>query len=308
MNNLLFDRPSNIHLLEMGGSFKVDMSKPFPKRPIDKQIAMEDYEKLRNYPTKEQSGSFVGNRATDFFFFMERKKTPIKNKWSHFTAWNDETQRKRIYEATAKIHSLRQTDLTNGHLIDGMGYLYGTANQFKPVIARYLYATFGATKVLDFSAGWGGRCLGAMSLDIDYTGVDTNLALKPLYEKMIKFYPTKSKINMIFKKAEDVDFSKIDYDFVFTSPPYVNLENYRHMPEYDRITFYEKFLLPVIKRTYDNLPSNKWYCLNVPNSIYDEIIRSKVIGRDTKKIPLRKYYHNGSGNNYNEYIYCWKKR
>ena len=269
---------------------------------------MDDYEKLRAYETDEQSGSFVGNRATDFFFFMERQKTPIKNKWSHFTAWNDKEQRERIYRITAQIHSKRKKDLTNGNLIDGMGYIYGSINQFKPVIAKFLYAKFKATSVLDFSAGWGGRCLGAMSLDINYTGIDTNTNLEEPYRKMIQMYPTKSKVKMIFKKAETVDYSKLDYDFVFTSPPYVNLENYHNMPEYDKVSFYSNFLFPVITKSFNNLPKNKWYCLNVPEALYDEIIRNKILNKESERIPLRKYYHNGSGNNYNEFIYCWKKR
>ena len=90
--------------------------------------------------------------------------------------------------------------------------------------------------MLDPTAGWGGRMLGAWALGIDYTGIDTNVNMKPAYDSMIEMLNSKTpaifeepKLQMLWQSALDVDFSTLDYDFVLTSPPYVNLEIYEHM-------------------------------------------------------------------------------
>jgi hypothetical protein len=303
------DREPNFLL---GGA--LPKNKPFPQRTITEEIAMSDYENLRKYPVEEQPFSNVGNKAIDYFMFVKRKSTPLK-KWSHFEAWADKEEREKIINGCLTIENnrknlkakLEEDDLTDGKLIDCMNMRYGSLSQFKPVIAKYLYTKFKATKVLDFTAGWGGRLLGAMALDIDYIGIDTNITIKPEYEKMIAEYPSKSKIKMIWKKAEEVDYSKLDYDFVFTSPPYINLEKYANMPKYDEDNFFEEFLYPVIESSYRNLPKKKWYCLNIPIDMYDKIRKDKVMPKETLRLPLNKYYRNGSGNRYVEYIYCWNK-
>jgi hypothetical protein len=44
---------------------------------------------------------------------------------------------------------------------------WGSINQFRPTVAKWVYTTLKAkTGILDFSAGWGGRCLAAMSMGI----------------------------------------------------------------------------------------------------------------------------------------------
>jgi len=51
-----------------------------------------------------------------------------------------------------------------------------------------------------------------------------------------------SKVTLIFKPSEQVDFSKYDYDLVFTSPPYFMIERYEKMPPYkSKQEFLENF-------------------------------------------------------------------
>ena len=303
------ERKPNLYL---GGNLPLD--KKFPQRIITAEDALEDYEKLKKYDVTNQPFSNVGNRAVDHFMFLKRKSTKL-TKWSHTDAWNDKEERKKIIDGCVKIENSRKSintiltedDMTDGKLIDCMNMRYGSLSQFKPVIAKYLYKKFDAKNVLDFTAGWGGRLLGAMCLDINYIGIDTNISIKDEYEKMIKFYPSKSNVKMIWEKAETVDYSKLKYDFVFTSPPYINLEKYANMPTYDETDFFEEFLYPTIQNSYKHLPNNKWYCLNIPIDMYVKIRKDNVLKKETLRIPLNKYYRNGSGNKYVEYIYCWKK-
>ena len=193
-----------------------------------------------------------------------------------------------------------------------------------------MYKKYNAKKVLDFTAGWGSRMTAALAADIDYIGIDSNKSLKKGYNKIIETVKkhTKSKVKLFFQPAETVNYSKLDYDFVFTSPPYEYLELYEHMKNYEGTKkikqahsandkrrkndgFYDTFLIPTIKEIYKHLPKGKWMCLNVPDLMYDKIKKkwkacnkkedymiSKRVGSNMKSDDRRGQ----------EFVYCWKKK
>lgn len=102
-----------------------------------------------------------------------------------------------------------------------------TVTQFKPSIAKALYSFFNAKNVLDFCSGWGDRLVGYLASNAEhYIGIDPNTKLHKPYRDMIDFYDPDKKVTLFNLPAEDVDYSSLTYDFVFTSPPYFNLENY----------------------------------------------------------------------------------
>ena len=90
-----------------------------------------------------------------------------------------------------------------------------------------VYSMFQPKSILDFTCGWGGRLIGAVALNIPkYTGIDLNEDLRNPYKKMIKFFKmNRIEIKMIF--ALEVDYSRLEYDLVLTSPPYYNTEIYK---------------------------------------------------------------------------------
>ena len=173
--------------------------------------------------------------------------------------------------------------------------------------------------------------IAAMSLDIDYIGIDSNKALKPGYDKIIKLLKpyTKSNIKMIYKEAEKVKFSKLGkYDYVFTSPPYEYLEAYENMTNYEKkgskivqpsssrqikmdhsTEFYDEFLVPTLKKAYKYLPRNKYICLNMPDMMYDKIKKrwKKVTRKETYQIIKRTGGPIGKDRRGKECIFCWKK-
>merc|ERR1711990_601221 len=103
-----------------------------------------------------------------------------------------------------------------------MSLQWGTINTMRPAASLSFYRKSGATRVLDFTAGWGARMVGAIAGEINYIGIDSNTKLKPGYDKILSALKpyNKSKVKLFFKKAEQVDFSKLPkYDLVFTSPP-----------------------------------------------------------------------------------------
>jgi tRNA1(Val) A37 N6-methylase TrmN6 len=293
-----------------GGAGAVELSKEI--KNITLEEAKEDYEKLVNIKCKLiNPKSNIGNRAMDYFFFKHRLNTKTESGKDFVSFYNN-----KEYLKSPSSTRLYKFGLDNGKNKTSSAYdvfrLYqGSINAFKPLIARQLYCKYMPKSILDFSAGWGGRCLGAMSLNINYTGFDTNKELKTAYEQMIKTYPHDSQAKVIFMDSSKVDYSKYDYDFVFTSPPYFKktkpTEQYENMPVYEtRDEFNEKFFFPVVRNTYKHLKSNGVYALNIPIDMYKDI--KKVLGGADKKylLTIQSRYADKEPV-YKEYIYIWNK-
>jgi hypothetical protein len=282
-------------------------------RSLTKEDAMKDYENLKKQRPGTNLMGRIGNRAMDYYFFEKRLDTGSKRgdneAFPAFFArkgWNDAPSYQRLYKMGTDAG---QSPERSAYSVFSL--YWGAINAFKPIVARMLYDKFNAHTVLDFSAGWGGRALAAMSLDINYIGFDTNTDLRKPYEQMIKDFPHKSNVKVYFQDSAKVDYSKFDYDMVFTSPPYYlktkPTEAYKNMPKYaDRAEFNEKFLFPVVRKTYEHLKTGGHYCLNIPMDMYDDIIA--VLGRANSKILLPKVSRGGSAKgSYKEYIYIWNK-
>ena len=158
---------------------------------------------------------------------------------------------------------------------------------FKSTTAKYLYKKYKAKSVLDPTAGWGGRMLGAWSLGINYTGIDTNIEMKPAYDSMIQFLDAETgfdnnlfevektfKLQMLWQSCLDVDFSKLDYDFVLTSPPYINLELYEHMEPWETDkAFYELFFIPLWQKCIDNIKPGGHVAFNISPKMYEDALK-----------------------------------
>jgi hypothetical protein len=128
--------------------------------------------------------------------------------------------------------------------------------------------------------------LGAWALGIDYTGMDTNVEMKQAYEGMLEllegFTPYNSplikfahhpKLEMVWQSCLDVDFSNLHYDFVLTSPPYVNLEVYEHMTPWETDEqFYKGFLIPLWQKCVDNIQPGGKTCFNISPKMYDDAV------------------------------------
>ena len=186
--------------------------------------------------------------------------------------------------------------------------MYGSVNQFRPMVAKYIYQRFKPKRVLDISAGWGNRLLAAMACDIDYIGIDSNKNLKSAYEKMYQMYPTKSNIQIIINNSENVDFSKLpEYDMIFTSPPYYTVEMYQNMKQYDsKENFVNTFFKPVVMNSYKNLKKGGYLILNMPVDMKDEMVKFKIAKRiNAIKMPIQNRFSDGTKRF--EYIYWFQK-
>ena len=179
---------------------------------------------------------------------------------------------------------------------------------FKSSTAKYIYKKYNATSVLDFTMGWGGRLLGAMALDINYIGIDTNTKLKAGYEAMIDDLPCdKSKINLLWDSCLQIDYSKYDYDLILTSPPYVNLELYENMPRFesDKI-FYEEFLIPTMDNAFTHLKDGGKMCINISPKMFRALMKQGY-REPNDKVDLRQQLGRNHAGKSQDYIYVWDK-
>ncbi len=288
--------------------------------PLSK--ARADFAALKAVPCADiNQAAKIGNAVMDHYFFRHRLAAKTKRAISYYDWIRTDWQRNE------SEHSFYKFNLGQGKTPEKARYAvfrlyYGAIHGFKPLIAKWLYCTYKPrTAVLDFSAGWGGRCLGAMALGIPYIGIDTNKDLHPAYERMVKQLDSEpnSKVSMHFQDAAATDFSRFKYDMVFTSPPYFKtvkpIEGYAHMPHYaDRADFNARFLFPVVRSTYANLARGGTYALNIPDDMYDEIraagiLPSRLLAKH--RLFLQPRFAKGNPNHpdvqYKEHIYVWKK-
>jgi hypothetical protein len=283
-------------------------------RPIDINEVAEDYKKLQDFSCRTQTFSRVGLKVLDKFFLHKRLATKTKHHISFLNAMKNQKTWKYVKAKTRKIKQITQKNKADPNRLlrkeyDVFQLYYGTINQFRPAVAKWLYCKLGATSILDFSAGWGGRCLAAMSLGIPYIGIDSNKTLAPSYKKLINVDP-KADVTMIFKPSETVDFTKYSYDLVFTSPPYFMLEEYARMPEYgSKEGFIEKFFLPVCKKAWASLKQGGHMALNMPEEMFKAI--KDAIPVKVQKISMKLQDRHATlsltGSASSEYIYVWRK-
>jgi DNA modification methylase len=208
-----------------------------------------------------------------------------------------------------------------GNIFECFRINLGSVVMFKATTAKYIYKKYNATSVLDPTAGWGGRMLGAWALDINYTGIDTNTEMVQSYDDMISFLnndanefghglfseSSESKLKMIWQSCLDVDFSKLDYDFVLTSPPYVNLEIYEHMPLWDSDTiFYKEFFIPLWQKCLDHIKPGGHVCFNISPKMYDAAVANGLPVCDIEEDLLQQMGQQKAKKKQDK-IYIWKK-
>ena len=298
----------------------------YPYKNITKKEAIADFIKLK---TTTNPRSLNGLEIVNYGTEKLRVRTKYRGK-SLIQRWKDKKARKTLKKFANRLYKGSYTDSLFHAYRSAIALSWGTLSSMRTSAALQMYKKYNAKKVLDFTAGWGSRMTAALAADIDYIGIDSNKSLKKGYNKIIKTVKkhTKSKVKLFFQPAETVNYSKLDYDFVFTSPPYEYLELYEHMKNYEGTKkikqahsandkrrkndgFYDTFLIPTIKEIYKHLPKGKWMCLNVPDLMYDKIKKkwkacnkkedymiSKRVGSNMKSDDRRGQ----------EFVYCWKKK
>jgi hypothetical protein len=211
-----------------------------------------------------------------------------------------------------------------------------SVSNFRPTIAKYIYQKYcpAGGNVLDPCFGYSGRLLGAWASHIGrYEGCDpcvktyegslacshdlSLLTKKMNKEMLLPLYNCPEIVlhNMPFEEFK----TESEYDLVFTSPPYYNLEKYSDEPTqsymkyksyYDWKTW---FLKPLILISQIVLRQNGYFVLNVGGEplVADTIkIGTEVFEKEPEVLYMRLSKMIGSRNNKGfkeEPILVWKK-
>jgi hypothetical protein len=289
--------------------------------PITLEQAEQSFQKLRNLKCKgaiaASAGIQIGNDVVDKFTLIERLNTKGHVGIDFYTFWYNRKYFAKIGYVKKMLDYYRSRNIAEIRKWKYIFNLYfSSISIFRPVMAMEIYCKYKPKiAVLDPTMGWGGRLIGACALNLPkYIGIDSNKYLSEPYRQMMEFVVNKTdtKIEVFFQDALTVNYSLLQYDMVFTSPPYYNIEIYRKTGKGtsdmdSKEKWNTEFYKPLFQKTWENMQTPGYYCLNIPSEIYDDCC-IPILGKYTRKIVLKKQTRTKSAaNNYSEYIYIWKK-
>ena len=277
----------------------ISYSQIIDDKKIDRDARLKDLDKLKKWKATENERKFCGNNYLYHYQLENLLETRVGKKSVLREMMEDPKKKEKLLSDVAKR---QRTGTLANKIFECYRVNTGSVVFFKPSTAKFLYKKFEATHVLDFTAGWGGRMLGAWSLDIAYTGIDTNQKLKPAYDEMI-LELQKDNLKMIWDSCLNVDLSEINYDFVLTSPPYVNLEIYEGMTPFEsNKMFYNDFLIPMIERCRKHIKRGGSVAINISPKMYSDLLKFGYEPcRDTYDLLQQKR----KGINKEDKIYIW---
>jgi hypothetical protein len=273
---------------------------------------LEDFNKLRtigcNY---HKELSQIGNKVVNKYTLIERLNAMGKQNINFYDLYYNRKyfKNKSFVKKMVDFYKQHRKNYNDARIFFRISNLYYSAiSIFKPLIAMKIYCMYKPNSILDFTMGWGGRLVGACALDIpNYIGIDSNMNLREPYNKMSKFLHkhSKTKMDLYFQDALTIDYSKLDYDMVLTSPPYYNTEIYGTNEKKTKEQWEKDFYIPLFERTFKYLKNGGYYCLNIPKEIYQNVA-IKVLGKQTTNFLLPKSKRSGD-EKYEEFIYVWNK-
>jgi tRNA1(Val) A37 N6-methylase TrmN6 len=285
-----------------------------------KDISMVDLEKDMNKlieiginANTISERSKVGNDSVDYFTFVQRLETKGKYdvNYFEFLVNLDTFREKKFIQTMLKYYKDVKNKNNTKHEYKVLKEVYNICisaiNIMRPLNCMEIYTRFNAKKVLNFCAGWGGSTVAAAALGLEaHYGIEINSDLTEPYDKLTTYLRTKSntKFGVYICDAVVFDYSSIDYDTVFSSPPYYFIEKYANNLQYEsKADMDEKFYKPIFANSFLHLKTGGYYIINVCKEVYDNVL-VKLFGEANQIIPLKKSKRQ---NNYTEMIYVWRK-
>ena len=275
-------------------------------KDISMDKVLKDYHNLCEFKADTNPRKFCGNNTLYYYQFRNLLNCKREKGKSLKEVFDDPELVQQLWKDTIKRNRRDKdpicsaTDVYECHRINKGAIVF-----FKSSTAKYIYKLFNSKSVLDFTAGWGGRMLGASSLGINYIGIDTNINLKIGYENMIKDLQLKN-CKMIWDSCLNVDYSKLDYDLVLTSPPYINMELYEHCSLFNKDTFYTDFLIPTMDKVFLYLKAGGHMCINISPVMFKSLMKLGY-RQPNKEIDLRQQLGQQYKTKSQDLIYVWSK-
>jgi len=299
---------------------KLEEDKQYISEQI-KNITIEDVEKEMNKLIQigknadtMSSRCRTGNNVVDYFTFKQRLKTKGKYDVSFFEFVEriDEFKEKKFIQTMLTYYKdvKNKNGQKNQYIVYKEVYniCISAINIMRPLNCMELYTKYNSKRVLNCCAGWGGSAVAAAALNLDaYYGIDINKDLKEPYDNLVSYLTTKSAtyFDIQIRDAVNFDYTKINYDTVFTSPPYYSIEKYPNSVKYEsKKEMEEQFYKPLFTNTYNGLQIGGHYIINVCKEVYDKVLKN-LLGEAHESFPLKKSKRQ---NNYTEMVYVWVKK
>ena len=285
-----------------------------------KNISMEQVEREMNQLIQigknahlESPRSRIGNNVVDYFTFQQRLETKGKYNISfyEFIENLEEFKQKKFIQTMLTYYSnvKNKNNTKNKYVVlkEVYNICISAINIIRPIVYMEIYNKYQPTAVLDFCAGWGGAAVACSALNIPhYIGIEINTSLCEPYNYLIDYLKTKTtcNINMIFEDALAVDYSKLYYDMVFTSPPYYFIQKYENNIEYvNKQEMNQQFYKPIFSKVYDGLQPGGYFIINVCSEVYERVL-IELFGQAHEIYPYKKSQRQ---NKYSEMVYMWRK-
>jgi len=262
----------------------------------------------------KSSRSRVGNNVVDYFTFLQRLETKGKYDVNFFGFIEniEEFKKKKFIQTMMTYYKdiKNKNNTKNEYIVlkEVYNICISAINIMRPLNCMEIYTKYNAKRVLNFCSGWGGSTVAAAALNLDaYYGVEINSDLKEPYDNMVSYIKTKCDTNfeIIMDDAVNIDYSNMNYDVVFSSPPYYFLEKYANNVKYNsKKNMDDNFYKPLFTKTYNGLQSGGHYIINICKEVYDNVLKD-LIGDAHESFPLKK---SNRQNNHTEMVYVWHKK
>lgn len=260
----------------------------FPYPTFTDKDLIDDFKKLCNIKYKIENEEIKEKRASGLKIF--------KHFCSHYFSVTDGNM-PSLYDAFCDddlllkaIHnrmgiSYKETFGITGNMIrQGLrnGRLAFAASIFKPSVAKCIYDNFAPnnSKVLDISAGFGQRMLGAMASDnvAHYTAYDPWGETIGALKNIKNFFDFKN-IELHNVGSENINLDNNSIDFCFSSPPFFNKEVYKNDPSqaYNNKTldqFIDFWWRPTCENVFNCLKNDGLFVLNMDYGIIDVLLKN----------------------------------
>lgn len=168
-------------------------------------------------------------------YFQEKQRVQARRRdmtQSPLEFWSSPNNKSIIQFVLSK-----NQDMSTYNLREALFSSTKECTQFKCSLVRSIIMLFNARSMLDFSAGWGDRLIGALGSPCltAYVGVDPNQDLKPGHDAIIEsllpiresVFGSNGSFRIIYEPFQHCTmFENQTFDLVFTSPPYFDFEIY----------------------------------------------------------------------------------
>lgn len=202
------------------------------------------------------------------------------------------------------------------------------SNPFRPSTALAVYSILNAKSILDMSAGWGDRLIGAMAWaerskrPIRYQGFDPFCDLQTRYKAMIEDFAnvTGSRFNVVCFPFEDSELEENAFDVAFTSPPYFDFEEYAISSSGERTgqstvrysglkEWIEGFLKPMMKKAASSLRRGGYLALNIEGPFVYGVLEEEATFLSTgmQYMGIIGYHSDEPKDKFTHPIFVWRR-